>query len=106
MNYIRHLQKRAEELSEKRDRLKRLPNKSTANDNGSKVFPSTSQKDISVTIETSEERVRVILRGGWSLSKALDVLIQEGLTITSCISTNVNERLIHTIESKVYFSLS
>ncbi|PSS11468.1 Transcription factor bHLH125 like [Actinidia chinensis var. chinensis] len=101
VNYIRHLQKRAEKLSEKRDGLKRLPNKSTANDDGSKVFPSTSRKDISVTIETSGERVRIILRGGWSLSKALDVLIQEGLTITSCISTNVNERLLHTIESEV-----
>ena len=106
VNYIRDLQKRVEELSEKRDGLKRLPNKSTVNDNGSKVLPSSSKEDISVTIETSGKSVQVIVRGGVCVSRVLNFLIQEGLDIISCISTNVNERLIHTIESKVYFSLS
>ncbi|PSS04113.1 Transcription factor bHLH120 like [Actinidia chinensis var. chinensis] len=72
VNYIRDLQKRVEELSEKRDGLKRLTNKSTANDNGSKVLPSTSKEDISVTIETSRESVQVIVRGGVSDGKSIN----------------------------------
>ncbi|KAK9276051.1 hypothetical protein L1049_005582 [Liquidambar formosana] len=103
VNYIRHLQKKIEELSDKRDGLKRLDNSSSFN-----VAPECSQSCPwdSVTVKPCLVGVEVVMstalrQEGLPLSRVLEVLTGEGLNIVSCISTKVNERLLHTIESEV-----
>ncbi|KAM7494178.1 hypothetical protein LguiB_028787 [Lonicera macranthoides] len=107
--YIKDLQKRIAELNEKRDEIKRLNNISlhTLNNVTSHKNNSTSslQRD-SVTVEICRVGIAVInvntnVRRGLQVSRVLQVLLGEGLSIVSCISVKVNGRLLHTIESKV-----
>nr|WIE96205.1 basic helix-loop-helix transcription factor [Loropetalum chinense var. rubrum] len=105
VNYIKHLQKKIEELSDKRDVLiKRLSNSNTLN-----VGQECSQSrplDF-VTVKPCWAGVEVVMSCALTkeeqlpLSRVLQVIIKEGLSIVSCISTKVNERLLHTIESEV-----
>ncbi|CAK9173105.1 unnamed protein product [Ilex paraguariensis] len=102
VSYIKHRQKRIEELNQKRDELKEElnPNTPKITCEGSQVC----RRDC-VTVNTCragmEAVVNTAMRGGLPLSRVLSVLMEEGLTTVSCISTKVNERLIHTIESEV-----
>ncbi|XP_059664550.1 transcription factor bHLH120-like [Cornus florida] len=104
VNYIKHLQKRIEELNDKRDELRRLPNPAENLNVASECSQSARPQD-SVEVNTCRAGMEVVvctaLRKGLPLSEVLDVLIQEGLTVVSCISTKVNERLLHTVESEV-----
>ncbi|CAL5442293.1 unnamed protein product [Camellia sinensis] len=103
VNYIRHLQKRIEVLSEKRDELKRSSLNQSSVNGGSKYLPSCLKQSVTV-VETSRGGVQVVVNtaliGRVSVSRVLDVLIREGLTVISCISTNINERSLHSIETE------
>ncbi|GMQ05190.1 hypothetical protein CsSME_00050314 [Camellia sinensis var. sinensis] len=105
VNYIRHLQKRIEVLSEKRDELKRSSLNQSSVNGGSKYLPSCLKQSVTV-VETSRGGVQVVVNtaliGRVSVSRVLDVLIREGLTVISCISTNINERSLHSIETEVF----
>ncbi|XP_059639214.1 transcription factor bHLH118 [Cornus florida] len=103
VNYINHLQKRVKELNDKIDGLKRL-----SNPDDIKFASEFSQRNClgdNITVKTCRTGLKVnvgtALRGGLPLSKVLSVLIQEGLSIVCCISTKVNQTLLHTIESEV-----
>ncbi|XP_057976074.1 transcription factor bHLH118 [Malania oleifera] len=105
VNYIRHLQKNLRSLSDRKDGLKRLSESSNVN-----VAEECSQKgslgSAAVTVKPCWAGVEIVLstalgEGGLPLSTVLGVLIGEGLSVVSCISAIVNERLIHTIESEV-----
>ncbi|GFZ02164.1 basic helix-loop-helix (bHLH) DNA-binding superfamily protein [Actinidia rufa] len=103
VKYIRHLQKRVEELREKRDELTNTSDQVTEN-GGSKCLASCVQES-TVAVETSRTGVRVTgsipLSRGVSVSIMLDLLLREGLVVVSCVSTNLEERLILSIESEV-----
>ncbi|XP_021294102.1 transcription factor bHLH120-like [Herrania umbratica] len=100
--YIKDLQKRIDELSAKRDELKKLSNSScfdqgmSSNDS----FPS------SVVVRQSLNGVEVVISTGLgaealTLSRVLELLLEEGLDVVSCISTRIDGGLIHTIQSEV-----
>ncbi|EOY23021.1 PREDICTED: transcription factor bHLH120 isoform X1 [Theobroma cacao] len=100
--YIKDLQKRIDELSAKRNELKKLSNSScfdqgmSSNDS----FPS------SAVVRQSLNGVEVVISTGLgaqalTLSRVLELLLEEGLDVVSCISTRIDGGLIHTIQSEV-----
>ena len=102
VSYIKDLQKRIDELSTKRDELKKLSDSSgfdlgmSSNDS----FPS------SAVVRQSLDGVEVVISIGvraqaLTLSRVLELLLEEGLEVVSCISTRIDGGLIHTIQSEV-----
>lgn len=114
VNYIKNLQNRIQKLSEKRDELRRLSNSSS-----SPYYSTTSESECSQThiniLEDSvtvkpclagvEVAINTSFRKGISLSQVVALLTEEGLTVVNCISTKINERLLHNIESEVIMLL-
>ncbi|XWS61869.1 hypothetical protein CRYUN_Cryun07bG0161700 [Craigia yunnanensis] len=103
LNYIKHLQKKILELSDMRDELKK-----PSNSNASSSVPESSQNssEDSVMVRHCLAGVEVViitcLRQGLQLSSVLEVIVAEGLSVVTCISTKVNKSLImHIIDSEV-----
>lgn len=109
VNYIKHLEKNIKELSAKRDELKKLSNNSSNPENheseSEQYTPSNSFFSVrelndngGVGIEVSsgfrEERLR--------LSKLLELVLEEGLGVVTCVSSQVNGRLIHCVQCEVW----
>jgi hypothetical protein len=103
VNYIKYLQKKIKELSAKRDGLKKSPNLSFDSPSGS----SNKYSPISpVTLQPYPGGIEVVFdsdfRGQDSpLSRVLQVLLEEGISVVNCVSTKVNERLFHTVQTEV-----
>lgn len=101
--YIKDMQNRVGELSEKRDKLKRLSNSCSST---SFAPPNCLRLEDTVTVRpcmgaSVEVVISTALRQGLPLSNVLQALIAEGLSIFNCISTKVDQRLLHTIVSEV-----
>ncbi|CAJ1977130.1 unnamed protein product [Sphenostylis stenocarpa] len=101
VNYINHLQKNIKELSDKRDKLKKkLPLNSTLesckNKHASSGFTVHHTSDGAVGIEISG-----FSEEGVSLSKLLELVLEEGLEVVSCLSTKFNGRLLHSLRCEV-----
>ncbi|KDP25548.1 hypothetical protein JCGZ_20704 [Jatropha curcas] len=100
INYIRHLEDKIQAL---KDELRELSNSSstTSKDN---ILESSDERD-ALTVKPCLVGVEVVidtgLRKSFPLSGVLQVLIEEGLSIVSCSSTKVKERMLHTIISQV-----
>ena len=107
MNYIRHLQDKIQELSDKRDCLKKLSNTSN---NVAPDCPTSCLECSCVTVEPCWAGVEVLVSTGFTqglpLSRVLSVLTSEDLSIVSCSSTKVNGMLLHSTESEVQFTNS
>ncbi|KAB2001279.1 hypothetical protein ES319_D12G290500v1 [Gossypium barbadense] len=88
--YIKYLQKRVSELSYKRDELKKVLNSSG--------FDHGMSSDGAVL---STAVVHQSLDGALTLSRVLELLVQEGLDVVSCVSTRIHGGLAHTIQSEV-----
>ncbi|XP_050263715.1 transcription factor bHLH36-like [Quercus robur] len=98
-NYIKHLEKKIKELSSARDVLKEFSNLSTT-DQGSTSQPSC------FTIHPCCGGVEIVISSGFReesfpLSKVLELLLEEGLTVLNCTSSKVNERFLHTVQCEV-----
>ncbi|XP_027337425.1 transcription factor bHLH36-like [Abrus precatorius] len=104
MNYIKHLQKKIEELSNKRDGHKKLCNPSSYHMEKTVENSEAAKQDV-VTVRQCWIGVEVVINTeheeGLPLSRVLQALVREGLRIVNCNSTKVKGRLIHTIESEV-----
>ncbi|XP_042509736.1 transcription factor bHLH120-like [Macadamia integrifolia] len=100
-NYIKDLGKRIEELSDKRDRLRKMPNSGPPDIVSRNCTPTDA-----VTVQPYWGGVEVVISSGlrnedFPLSRVLTVLVDLGFTIVSCVSTTVNEKSLHTILSEV-----
>ncbi|XP_039050599.1 transcription factor bHLH36-like isoform X1 [Hibiscus syriacus] len=103
VSYIKDLQKRIEELSAKRDELKKVLIDSSGFRRGTssdEAFPS------SVAVRQSLDGVEVVVSTGvvaqaLTLSRVLQLLLEEGLDIVNSISTKIDGGLIHTIKLEV-----
>ncbi|XP_039066906.1 transcription factor bHLH126-like [Hibiscus syriacus] len=100
--YIKDLQKRIRELSSKRDELKKLSDSSGC-DRG---MSSNDSFTTSAVVRQSLDGVEVVFSTGvgaraLTLSKVLKLMVEEGLDAVSCVSTRIDEGLIHTIQSEV-----
>ncbi|CAI8604581.1 unnamed protein product [Vicia faba] len=99
VNYINHLKKNIKELTEKRDELKKLYNLSSLKSHASCSFSiHKNNTTVGIEITTREE--------GVPLSKLLEQLQKEGLDVVSCFSTQVNGRLLHSMQCEVIDSKS
>lgn len=93
--YITHLKKNIEDLSEKRDRLK------------SNEGNITSSSSYSVCVHSSCGGVEIVISGGvreeksFHLSRVLEVVVEQGLDVVRCVSTQTDEGIFHTIQAEV-----
>ncbi|KAL5570140.1 hypothetical protein UlMin_026715 [Ulmus minor] len=97
VSYVNHLKKKIKELEVKRNELKQLACENGKFDSFSPSYftinPSNGGMEIIISSSYSE--------GGLPLSRVLKFLFEEGLGVLTCISSKVNNRFVHTIQSEV-----
>ncbi|TKY51227.1 dimerization protein [Spatholobus suberectus] len=100
VNYINHLQKNIKELSDKRDELKKK-----LSINSSLESHENKHASSGFTVHQNSGAVGIEISGfseeGAPLSKLLELLLEEGLEVVSCLSTQVNGRLLHSVQCEV-----
>lgn len=116
-NYIKELERKIQELSSKRDNLKKLSNSisSPSCSTTKNIESQNSQRHSNNNLESSnismrhcetgsvEVLVNTALREGLPLASVLGVLAGQGFSVVSCVSAQVNDRFLHTIETEVFF---
>ncbi|TMW86653.1 hypothetical protein EJD97_021056 [Solanum chilense] len=106
-NYIEQLQKNVKNLEEKREKLMKDSTGLSNVDGINKIGSSTSRHCSPAAIVTVKEcldgmEILVNCGLGFRLSRVLQVLLQEGLSIVNCSSTKTNtSSLLHTIRTEV-----
>lgn len=107
VNYINQLQNNIKELGAKRDGLLKKgnsishENESISGTSSGAVGPTTC-----VMVQPCLGGVEIMVNSGLTdeglaLSSVLQVLLDEGLVVYSCVCTRVNQRLIYTVQSEV-----
>ncbi|XP_068636303.1 transcription factor bHLH118-like [Aristolochia californica] len=100
-NYIKHQQKKIQELAEKRDGLRRIVS-------GSSGYGSSSLEGRSTNVIVRpcwigiEVLVSTLSREEAPLSRVIALLLEAGLDVVSCVSTTVNHFVVYTIQSEVH----
>ncbi|KAL5541004.1 hypothetical protein UlMin_042577 [Ulmus minor] len=106
VSYIKDLQKKIQDLSEKKDKLKELVDHSNCS-SSSIALPNLQPQiyEDSISVRHCREEVEVVVntafKQGLSLARVVRVLVGEGLSVVNCVSARVNERLLHTVHSEV-----
>nr|XP_027102918.1 transcription factor bHLH120-like [Coffea arabica] len=105
INYIKHMEKNIGEFEVKRDKLRNLTGESSNLD--SKKVNETNSLSITFTVEPcSGGGFEILMKNyltdnNWfSLSRILDVLLDEGITVVNCVCTKVNEECLYTIQTE------
>ncbi|KAK4836839.1 hypothetical protein QYF36_000599 [Acer negundo] len=111
--YINDLKNKIKELSDKRDELiKRVSNSSASSSRRESAGGSRNDHDQPpincVMIHPCFGGLEIVISStsfmreqGFLLSMVLEIMIKEGLDVVSCLSTEVNEKLLLTIHTKV-----
>ncbi|KAK9292354.1 hypothetical protein L1049_020320 [Liquidambar formosana] len=102
-NYIKSLQIKIQELRIRRDELKKL---SKSSSHGCRNQTSNINSPNCVMVRPYFCGVEIVISGGFReeglpLSRVVEILLEEGLSVVSCVSTKANEGLFHTIQSEV-----
>lgn len=104
VDYVKDLKKDIEELESKREKLKEMKNITNIS---SPLAPNSSSMklndDDKIIVKSCNEGVEISIKGGLSISKVLKVLMKEGFIVNSCVSSTINQRLIHIIQTKVSY---
>ncbi|KAH7841435.1 hypothetical protein Vadar_029824 [Vaccinium darrowii] len=100
VNYIKHMKKTIEELKFKREALHMVSNSNTSSSTSSNCFP------ISITVGHCLGGLEILINSSlrdevFPLSRVLELLLEEGLEVVSCASTQVNDSFLHTIKTEV-----
>ncbi|XP_020205119.2 transcription factor bHLH118-like [Cajanus cajan] len=104
VNYIQILKQKINDLQVKRDRLKQKVNSSLVD---TEIEPDHSGAVVKcVNINHIPGGVEISICSGFAernspLSELMEILLQEGCVVVSCVSTNANGRIFHTIKSEV-----
>lgn len=103
-NYIKHKQKKIQELTEQRDGLRRVVSTSSIRRcslkiNGSFSLPSVAVRRCLDGVEVVIGKVQLL--DGVPLSMVIQVLEGEGLAVISCVFTNLNVQSAYTFQCEV-----
>lgn len=103
MNYIEHLQKKVRKMEDNRDKLKKALSSSDVEHPKSGCSSSAAI----ITVRLCLDGMEILTdcsdtNEGFYISRVLEVLLREGLSIVSCSCNKVNGRLLHTIRTEVY----
>ncbi|KAK4431570.1 Transcription factor [Sesamum alatum] len=106
VNYIKHTQKKIEEMKTRRDKLKNLSSSSGPNVEAEDRGSSTTSSSNCVKLNLCRDGVEILIsscpnEGDFPLSKVLADLLQRGLDAISCISTRVDGQSLHKIQIQV-----
>ncbi|KAL0304185.1 UNVERIFIED_CONTAM: Transcription factor [Sesamum radiatum] len=106
VNYIKHMQKKLDEMKMKRDKLKNLSNSSGPNVDAEDRGPSTTTSSNCLKVNLCWDGVEILIssslnEGDFPLSKVLADLLRRGLDVISCISTRVDGQFLHKIQIQV-----
>ncbi|KAH7853885.1 hypothetical protein Vadar_007646 [Vaccinium darrowii] len=109
VNYIKQLQKNIMELSIKRDKLKNTSNSIANNTDANNTEATGSSESCSshrVTVSMCSGGVEILINEGvegegFQVSRVLEILVEDGLDVVSCVSTHINNNLLHVIKSEV-----
>lgn len=104
VNYINHLQMRIQDLGAKRDELRNQSYNMSSCDSVRGFSRKRSRH--CVIVSPCMEGLEILISGGFKeegmmLSEVMEVLLEEGLGVQSCFSTEVRGRFLHTINCKV-----
>ncbi|XP_052171197.1 transcription factor bHLH118-like isoform X2 [Diospyros lotus] len=104
VNYIKYLKKNIKELEIKRDKLKQV---STGGALATRAAQSSNNRSPSrVTVSSCWGGLEILISStgfgdeGFSVSKVLRLLFEEGINVVSYVSTEVNERQFHAIKAE------
>ncbi|TMW81374.1 hypothetical protein EJD97_010025, partial [Solanum chilense] len=106
VDYVKDLKKDIEELESKREKLKEMKNITNIS---SQLAPNSSSMRLNddeedkIIVKSCNEGVEITIKGGLSISKVLKVLMKEGFIVNSCVSSTINQRLVHIIQTKVSY---
>ena len=101
-NYIKHMQNNIKELGAKRDEMKKISNHCNNMENNHAglhtscnftIHENNGIMGIEITSGFREEKPKI--------SKLLQFLTEEGLEVVSFFSTEVNGRLLHSVQCEV-----
>ncbi|VVA92608.1 unnamed protein product [Arabis nemorensis] len=98
VNYIEYLQRNIKDMTSKRDDLMLLSGRSSERSN--EDFRNEVSNHVVVRPCLVGVEIFFIVQRT-SLSSVLQVLREHGLCVLGCISSNVNDRLIHTVQAEV-----
>nr|XP_004244378.1 transcription factor bHLH120-like [Solanum lycopersicum] len=105
VDYVKDLKKDIEELESKREKLKEMKNitniSSPLAPNSSSMKLNDDDDEDKIIVKSCNEGVEISIKGVLSISKVLKVLMKEGFIVNSCVSSTINQRLIHIIQTKV-----
>lgn len=102
VNYIKHLRKRIDELDSRKEDLKdmrsvplqRGDSSSCSSSRGVIVRPCLDGVEIVFSIGLKENQ-------RLTLSRVLQILVRDGVSVVNCHYTTANDRIFHTIQAEV-----
>lgn len=105
-NYIKHLQKKIQELEEKRDHLRRVT-LSSSNTKSTHCEGSSSSPQVRVRNTFAGAAVAVVGQLGQEvpLSRVIKALVEEGLNVIMSVSTFINAQWVYSLECEVHIFL-
>lgn len=112
VNYIEYLKKSIQELSVKRDEIKMLSNLSALDEDLGNAS-SSSDKYCSLTncvaVHPFWGGLEIVINSCFGdetlhLSTVMQVILEEGLDVVRCVSSQTNQGFLHSIYSEVYIS--
>ncbi|OMO97984.1 hypothetical protein COLO4_14217 [Corchorus olitorius] len=110
VNYIKYLRKRIQELSVKREKLKKLSGNFDQGTSASATSSSDNNNSSSqincVAIHPYWGGVEIVINSGFGdeschLSLILQAIIEQGLDVVRCVSSQTSEGFCHTIQSEI-----
>lgn len=105
VNYIQQLQKDIKELSIKRDKLKDMSSSIAHSREAGRISENCFSGTFTLSLCRGGAEITInsgSVDEGFPLSRVLEILVEEGLDVVSCVSTQTNKKLLHVIKSELF----